>query len=136
VKRTPELAPLSRDHHIALEQALRLRRATDEDVADVVAGFFAFLEDHARSHFAEEEAVLAPVVPADCSALADRMVEEHESILRRATALGERPETGPARELGELLSAHVRFEERELFPLLERRLPSWRLAAIGRRLEG
>jgi hypothetical protein len=47
------------------------------------------------------------------------MLAEHEEILRRAAALGGRPEAGAARELGELLSRRVRLEERELFPPLE-----------------
>jgi len=131
MKRTAELAPLSRDHHVALEHALRLRRASAEDAATVVAGFLAFLVDAGRAHFAQEEALLAPEVPADRADLADRLLDEHEEILRRATALGERPEAGAARELGELLSRHVRFEERELFPLLECRLPARRLVEIG-----
>ena len=134
MKRTAELAPLSRDHHVALEHALRLRRASDDNVAAVVAAFLAFLVDDGRTHFAQEEALLGPEVPADCADLADRMREEHEEILRRAASLGELPETGQARELGELLSGHVRFEERELFPLLERRLPTSRLVEIGRGL--
>jgi hypothetical protein len=39
-----------------------------------------------------------------------------------------------ARRLGELLTRHVRFEERELFPLLEALLPADRIRAIGRDL--
>ena len=131
MKRAAELAPLSRDHHVALEHALRLRRASADDAAAVVAAFLAFLVDEGRAHFAREEALLAPEVPADRADLAERMLDEHEEILRRAAALGTRPEAGPARELGELLSRHVRFEERELFPLLERRLPASRLREIG-----
>jgi hemerythrin-like domain-containing protein len=134
VKRAAELAPLSRDHHVALEHALQLRRASADNAAAVVAAFLAFLVHDGRAHFAQEEALLAPEVPADRSELAERMRDEHEEILRRAVALSGRPEVGPARELGELLGRHVRFEERELFPLLENRLPAWRLLEIGREL--
>jgi hemerythrin HHE cation binding domain-containing protein len=134
MKRTPELAPLSRDHHVALEHALRLRRASTENAATAVAAFLAFLVDDGRAHFAQEEALLVPVVPPDRADLAKRMLDEHEEILHRATALGKCPEAAHARELGELLSRHVRFEERELFPLLEHRLPAKRLIEIGRDL--
>ena len=41
-----------------------------------------------------------------------------------------------ARDLGERLHAHVRFEERVLFTLLERRLGDAQLAALGRALRG
>ena len=134
MKRAPELAPLSRDHHVALEHALRLRRASADDAAAVVAAFLAFLVEDGRAHFAQEETLLAPAVPADRADLVGRMLGEHEEILRRAATLGERPEAGAAQELGELLSRHVRFEERELFPLLERRVPVRRLREISRDL--
>ena len=39
MKRSPELAALSRDHHQALEAALRLRRATDETLEAAVGHF-------------------------------------------------------------------------------------------------
>lgn len=134
MKRTVELAPLSRDHHIALAHALKLRRASDDDVAAVVAAFLAFLVTDGRAHFAQEEQLLAPEVPDDRADLARRMRAEHEEILRRAEALGRRPAVTSAAELGDLLSRHVRFEERELFPLLERRLPAPRLLEVGRGL--
>ena len=134
MKRTAELAPLSRDHHVALAHALKLRRASEGDVAVVVAAFLAFLVTDGRSHFAQEEHLLAPEVPADHAHLTGRMRAEHDEILRRAEVLGRRPDVASARELGELLSRHVRVEERELFPLLERRLPAPRLLELGRDL--
>jgi hemerythrin-like domain-containing protein len=134
MKRTAELAPLSRDHHVALEHALRLRRTLEEDVAEVVAGFLAFLVTDGRAHFAQEEELLAPQVPDDHADLAGRMVAEHDEVLRRAEALGRCPDVASARGLGELLSRHVRFEERELFPLLERQLPAPRMHELGREL--
>ena len=134
MKRTAELAPLSRDHHHALEHALKLRRASEDDVAAVVAAFLAFLVTDGRAHFAQEEQLLAPQVPDDRADLVRRMQSEHEEILRGAEALGRRPGVASARELGELLSRHVRFEERELFPLLERRLSAPRLLELGREL--
>jgi hypothetical protein len=134
MKRAVELAPLSRDHHVALEHALRLRRASEDDLGAVVAAFLAFLVTDGREHFAQEEDLLAPAVPADQAHLAGRMRAEHDDILRRARLLARRPGVAAARDLGELLHRHVRFEERELFPLLERRLPAPRLLELGRDL--
>jgi hemerythrin-like domain-containing protein len=134
MKRTAELAPLSRDHHVALEHALRLRRVSEEDAAAVVAGFLAFLVEDGRAHFAQEEELLVPAVPDEHAGLVRRLYAEHEEILRSAAVLGTRPEAAGARELGELLRRHVRFEERELFPMLESRLPAARLVELGRDL--
>ena len=134
MRRSPELAPLSPDH-VALEHALRLRRTTSDDVATVVVTFLAFILGPGRSHFAQEEQLLAPQVPADRAELGRRMLSDHEEILRRAEGVGHEPDVGQAHELGDLLSRHVRFEERELFPLLEARLSPERLRGIARRLE-
>ena len=43
---------------------------------------------------------------------------------------------GAAHELGALLHDHVRFEERDLFSLLEERLPEDDLARLGEAIEG
>lgn len=39
------------------------------------------------------------------------------------------------RELGQALDAHVRFEERKLFPFLEERLTATELTELGRLLQ-
>ena len=134
MKRSPELAPLSRDHHAALEHALRLRRASQDDLAAVVAAFLAFLVGPGRAHFAREEELLAPAVPSARADLAQRMLDEHVEILRRAEGLGRDPRVTEARGLGELLARHVRFEERELFPFLEAQVPAERMRDIARAL--
>ena len=73
-------------------------------------------------------------MPIDHGHARQRLIDEHAEIRRRAKALGEHPDHTSAAELGELLSAHVRFEERELFPLLEAALTPTELETIDRRL--
>ncbi len=63
MKRSPELAPLSRDHHVALEAALRLRRADPDTVAAAVARFGEFWRGAGERHFGIEEAILLPALP-------------------------------------------------------------------------
>ena len=140
MKRSPELAPLSRDHHVALEAALRLRRADDESVAGAVARFAEFWSAAGQRHFQIEESILLPALPPDDPEWREasaRIRSEHDAIRAQAQALlatgGATPEA--ARELGETLNAHVRYEERHLFPLLEERLPADELASLGRAVE-
>lgn len=127
MKRSDQLAPLSRDHHVALEVALRLRRADAATVADAVARFGTYWQEHGAAHFEQEERALLPVLPADDAALqaaAARVLDEHRELHALAqTALADPTDVQEAAALGELLHAHVRFEERELFPLVEDRLP-------------
>jgi hypothetical protein len=124
VKRTPALRPLSRDHLKALIAAKRLREATDAEAAR--RSFIGFWQPEGRRHFRVEEEVLLPgwalQAPVDRPGVA-RMLGDHLAIRREAL----RSEAGEAsleelRELGVLLEAHVRFEERELFPMIEEAL--------------
>lgn len=134
MKRSPELTPLSRDHHVALEHALRLRRATEADLERTVAVFLAFLLGEGGRHFAQEEAILLPALPAGAAGFGARLVAEHVRIRCEAQALAAVPTVPAAHALGELLAAHVRFEERELFPMLEHHARPDVLATIGSRL--
>jgi len=134
MKRSPALTPLSHDHHVALAHALRLRRAGPANLTGTVAVFLAFLLGEGCRHFAQEESVLLPVLDGDAAAAGERLCAEHARILCEAEALGERPTVPAAHALGQLLAAHVRFEERELFPLLERRLAPGVLERVGSRL--
>jgi hemerythrin-like domain-containing protein len=134
MKRSPELAPLSRDHHVALERALRLRRATPDDVKAAVSAFLEFFAADGARHFEQEESLLLPALPAEDAELGERVVREHAEVRGLAEALQRDPDLDRAQELGELLTAHVRFEERTLFPRLESALPPARLAELGARL--
>ena len=132
MKRSPELTPLSREHHTALARALGLRRAEPDTVADAVAAFREFFATKGERHFAKEEELLLPALGPGDEALADRLRAEHAEVRRLAAELGD--DVAAARELGELLNDHVRFEERELFPHLEATLDPARLEEIGRQL--
>lgn len=137
MKRSDALAPLSRDHHVALETALRLRRATHADVSAATARFAAFWQQAGARHFEIEETIILPARPegdAEWDAATARVRAEHAEIITRAEAL-DATDVGAARELGERMTAHVRFEERVLFGLLERALDDDALAALGAAVE-
>jgi Hemerythrin HHE cation binding domain len=128
MKRSAALTPLSHDHQHALDAALRLRRAGD---AAAVAHFRAFFEREGRRHFEIEERLVLPALPGDDAQWAAgvaRVLSDHAAI--RAAA-GSLDSIGAARELGQRLHDHVRFEERTLFPYLERRLDAAELERLG-----
>jgi hemerythrin-like domain-containing protein len=127
VKRQRALRPLSRDHHVALVAAQRLRRATAEDVATARDAFLEFWREHGAHHFRVEEEVLLPAFAvhadphAECVA---RMLMDHVRIRAAARRLESGEATVEAlHELGTMLERHVRLEEREVFPLIEETLP-------------
>ena len=140
MKRSDALAPLSRDHHQALEAALRLRRAENDSVAAAVARFGEFWSAAGARHFEIEEELVLPALPADDAAWAEavaRVRAEHDLIRAQANAVlvGGQADRESARQLGGLLNAHVRFEERTLFPMLEQGLAGQELEALGRAID-
>lgn len=138
VKRSDALAPLSRDHHQALEVALRLRRAGEADGDAAVERFLAFWRAIGSRHFEIEEELLLPALPDSdprWRAACARVRDEHARLRAAGDALATKPSVPDARAAGELLHDHVRFEERELFGLLEDGLDPDALEALGRAVE-
>ncbi len=138
MRRSAALAALSRDHHHALDAALRLRRAGAADLDAAVAHLQAFWQPRGRRHFEIEERLLLPALPetdADWRAAAARVRDEHARIRAAVDALPAGGGVDGAHELGRLLHDHVRYEERHLFALLEERLPEHDLAQLGDAIE-
>ena len=134
MKRSPELTPLSHDHHQALFAAQQLKRA--DDPAPAVEALLAFWRAHGRDHFRIEEEILLPGWlegdPTAAGELAARVSAEHLAIrrlVRRAEREGLSVEE--LRGLGALIADHVRFEERQLFPLIEAALEPGAIAELG-----
>ena len=137
MKRHPALAPLSRDHHHALVIARRLRQAGPREVTDAVAAFLEHWEAEERLHFRLEEEVLLPAYAAHGDPHHPAVVRtllDHVLIRRDATRLAAGADPEVADALGVRLADHVKLEEHELFPLIERTLPESELAALGERL--
>jgi hypothetical protein len=136
MKRNDALAQLSRDHHHGLVIAQRLRRATPTTADAAREAFLTFWADEGRIHFRAEEEHLLPALarhqPPTHDAIV-RVLTDHVDLRRRATDLAADPT--PACEdlsdLGDRLHAHIRHEERVLFPLIEASLTTDELAALA-----
>jgi hypothetical protein len=121
MKRSPALQPLSRDHHAALKLAKACERSTEAGLVDetcrrVVTAF----ADELEPHFLIEERELLPLLSATAmQALAERTLADHARLRALVDALRQRCDADTLRDFGKRLAAHVRFEERELFPALE-----------------
>ncbi|MGA8216959.1 MAG: hemerythrin domain-containing protein [Solirubrobacterales bacterium] len=140
MKRSEALQQLSRDHHRALEAALKLRRANDGNATEVTAEFLRFWREHGAPHFGVEEDVMLPgaapkVDPADPAVV--RVLTDHVEIRSRADHLETReiPEAEELNSLGELLGDHVRHEERVLFPMIEEALSGDELDRLAQRID-
>jgi len=140
VQRSNELAVLSREHHVVLELALRLQRATDVDAETLRQTMLDFWREEGRAHFRLEEELLLPAFArhggADDAGVV-RVLVEHVDIRRRIGELepGGPIDSGALRALGERLSDHVRYEERTLFGRIEAALSPEELSAVGTALK-
>ncbi len=141
-RRHEALAPLSRDHHHALAQSRRLKdsaASSDRKVRTRAADdYLNFYLGRALHHFREEEELFFPPAAEleEVRPLVIRAVMEHLNVHRLTGLLKE--ELARAAVSGELLGEisenlrlHVRFEEDELFPLIERLVPSARLEELA-----
>jgi len=143
IKRHPALIPLSRDHHDGLVQALRLRRAAaDGDASARLAAareFVEFFRNEERVHLRDEEEELFPLflrhVPSQPAPLREARVQhvQLEGFARKldiavAAGIVDRETLDAA---GELFDAHIRLEERQLFPLIEELVPDDELRRLG-----
>lgn len=132
MKRAEALQPLSRDHLKALLAAKRVVEAADVATATSAFSQFWDVEQH---HFRIEEEVLLPHWAAHDTveqAAVERMLADHLAIRRDAllAARGQLSLDG-LHALGTRLHDHVRFEERELFVMIERALDDDALAQLG-----
>lgn len=145
-KRHPSLVPLSREHHLALLLAFRLRqglprthKSTDspQEQAKETVRFF---QSNLTTHFRAEEEALFPLIRKTCpqaEPLLDALIAEHAEMRTRVEALEQTASdtttlTAQLKAFGDLLERHVRSEERELFPMCEANLPEDEAEQLGK----
>jgi hypothetical protein len=115
-----------------------MQRASADDVAAVRDEVLGFWDMEGARHFRIEEGVLLPAFaahgdPEDHAVV--RVLTDHVWIRERMDRLAaDELDLDGVHELGERLTAHVRHEERVLFPLIERTLEPDALASLGRRI--
>jgi hemerythrin-like domain-containing protein len=136
MKRSEALKVLSHQHHQGLFAALQLMRAAPETAAQARQAFLDFFEREGASHFRAEEELLLPAYARHTGCDKPeivRVLTDHVDLRRRGQDLeaNAHPDPSALRELGERLEAHIRFEERELFPMIESALPDGELAQLG-----
>ena len=146
-RRNDALIPLTHDHHHTLAQARRLRDVSKlSDVTErrnLANDFVNFYFGRAIRHFHEEEELFfAPLIDEPrAKELVLRAVSDHLRLhalvrtVKRQLSDGE-ADSDVLAEIADLLTDHVRFEEQELFPLVEELVPEdilKEMAVSGRR---
>lgn len=126
MKRHQALQDLSREHHTALQLALKAKRAAmSGDQTLIEATATACLAAYAAEldpHFVVEETTLLPLLrSAGEDALVAQLESDHQALRDFCHQLRQ-PDAATLLGFAERLNAHVRFEERELFAVVEQLL--------------
>lgn len=128
MKRHEALAPLSREHHGALILAQLVKKGAPAykglptDTDGKINYTVNFYKHDLILHFSKEEAILEKVRHADTDIerLTKEIISEHDTLKKRFLSLETAADKQTALdELGHLLEAHIRKEERILFPLIQ-----------------
>lgn len=135
IKRNEHIVKLSQDHHASLLFCFKIRQGLKRNIDPqrIRPYIEYFSQHHFREHFAEEEEILF-------RPLQDKKVKqamnEHVVILNLVDRIlaSDGGTQEQLLELASLVDNHVRYEERVLFPHLEKVLTEEQLEDIGNRL--
>ena len=136
IKRSKELAPLSREHHDGLLFVWKIRQGLSNGTnIDLIAKYVKwFWHNHIKPHFYDEEKVLLEFLPPT-NPLVKQMEDEHAQIRDMILLLDKEVEAENLRMLADFVDKHIRFEERKLFPYAEKTLTPEQLTHIYSQLE-
>jgi len=136
--RDPSLIPLSHQHHNGLALGVLTRRSlaadeSPENVAKLARRVIDRYELELVNHFEIEEQVLFPACAS--MPIVAGLIADHRALEGLVAQLRTAPTPGLLREFCDLLSAHIRREESELFEAVQRTLPREVLDQAGREID-
>ena len=138
LKRHEALVPLSREHHQGLLLCWKIKAGFSKNVDVKRIKRYAdwFFHEYLVPHFAEEENVLFPILgngnvaSTELNAgLVERAVKEHRELERLFADMTNVEQS--LRSIAELLDKHIRFEERELFEVIQQTATDEQLQALA-----
>lgn len=132
IKKSKFLVELSKDHHFTLLFCSKINKGLKWGIAsnrlkDYVE-FFA--NQYIVGHFLDEEVLL---LNRCTDVLCDQAKAEHAIILEQISNIktNKQSDSSLYSNLVQSLTNHIRFEERQVFPMLEELLPSATLSSVG-----
>ena len=141
MKRANQLQPLSRQHHLGLNLSRHAKECAD--TTDEIAKHWHNLTDYIddmQYHFQIEDNLIANALEpyrasqAEVASVLAALAGQHKRLQTLIDAgqktASQSITTEQVRELGTLLYDHIRFEERELYPIVEKYLTEDELDAV------
>ncbi len=135
MKRNEHIVKLSKDHHFTLLFCWKIRNGLKFEVkSDRIKKYVQYFWQHLmQPHFTEEETLLFAPVKDEA---VQRALDEHIQIAQQIEALDAAGDNAADQlsALADTVDNHVRYEERELFPHLEKVLTYEQLENIGKQI--
>lgn len=139
MKRNENLKTLSWEHHDGLVVCFRLQQGLKSNInyKEMAEYVLHTWNNVLKHHFWQEEQILSQKKnnTKKSSECITQMQDDHKKIRELITKIDNNSETKLIGEFAELLNNHIRFEERELFPLLENESSTNDLKEIGKFLK-
>ena len=128
IKRSVQLAPLSREHHDGLLFAWKLKQGlANATPLDTLREYVQwYWNNHISKHFHDEENTLLKYFPPGNN-LANQLKDEHNNIRELIISIDRHPDADTISILADFITRHIRFEERSLFSYLEENLTNQQL---------
>jgi hemerythrin-like domain-containing protein len=136
--RDASLIPLSHQHHNGLALCVLTRRSlaadsSKENVARLAKRATDRFEIELVNHFQIEEQVLFPACGP--MAIVTELLRDHRAMEALVERLRSDPSADVLEEFCELLSSHIRREEKDLFEEVQRTLPREVLDRMGKEID-
>ena len=138
MRRDPSLIPLSQQHHKGLALGVLTRRSLAEDssannIARLARRAVDRYELELANHFEIEEQILFPAIQTALGplSLVAELIAEHRCMEELVAQLRAAPSRPLLEQLCDLLTAHIRREENELFQMAQAQLPATVLEELG-----
>ena len=144
MKRAAQLQPLSRQHHLGLNLSRHAKECADKPnaIAEHWLNITSYINEM-QQHFQIEDNLMAHALQPHSSskpevaAVLNTLDAQHKSLHALMAEVQDLPQSQSnhvtveqVKKLATLLYDHIRFEERELFPIVERYLTTAELEAI------
>ena len=136
MKRNENLKTLSWEHHDGLVVSFRLQQglkknAKSDEMSEYILHIWNSMLEH---HFLQEEQTITPNFKKSAKGIefVNQMMDDHEKFRRLIKKIeGDMANPQIIEEFALLLNQHIRFEERQLFPLFEQEVDLKKMQEVG-----
>ena len=136
IRRNENIVKLSKEHHFSLLFCWKIRKGIKMEIpaARIIKYVEYFKTNFLHPHFKEEEKILFAALKDKA---VEKAIEQHKEINSLVSKLSKNTDANQSeqlKKLADLVDDHVRYEERQFFPHIEKTLKPVQLEAIGKQL--